>query len=73
MTELAGSSAASACSRSPQPLVDQLARGGRMVIPVGEDFQELRVVTRDESGALREEVVAGVLFVPMTGEALGRR
>jgi protein-L-isoaspartate(D-aspartate) O-methyltransferase len=57
----------------PQPLVDQLARGGRMVIPIGEDYQELRVITRDESGALREETVTGVLFVPMTGEAQERR
>jgi protein-L-isoaspartate(D-aspartate) O-methyltransferase len=57
----------------PRPLVDQLAAGGRMVIPVGDKFQELRVLTKGSSGAVREEPVVPVLFVPMTGEAEGRR
>jgi protein-L-isoaspartate(D-aspartate) O-methyltransferase len=59
--------------RIPKPLVDQLAKGGRMVIPVGDNYQELRVLTRDESGAVREEPVTGVRFVPMTGEAQEQR
>lgn len=57
----------------PRPLVEQLAAGGRMVIPVGDKFQELRVLTKDSSGGVREESVTPVLFVPMTGEAEGRR
>jgi protein-L-isoaspartate(D-aspartate) O-methyltransferase len=57
----------------PQPLVDQLAPGGRLVIPVGDNYQELRVLTKDASGAVRERAVAPVLFVPMTGEAQERR
>jgi protein-L-isoaspartate(D-aspartate) O-methyltransferase len=57
----------------PQPLVEQLARGGRMVIPVGDNYQELRVITKDEKGAVRDETVIPVLFVPMTGEAQERR
>jgi len=53
----------------PQPLVDQLAPGGRMVIPVGaRGFQDLRLLVR-EDGGVREEMLYGVLFVPMTGEA----
>jgi protein-L-isoaspartate(D-aspartate) O-methyltransferase len=56
----------------PQPLVDQLALGGRLVIPVGEEYQELRVLERTRSG-IRERVVSGVRFVPMTGEAQRRR
>lgn len=52
----------------PQPLVDQLAIGGRLVIPVGDAVQDLRVITRTEAGA-REESVLPVKFVPMTGEA----
>lgn len=59
--------------RIPQPLVDQLAPGGRMVIPVGDNYQELRVLTRDEKGAVRDEKVIDVSFVPMTGEAQDRR
>jgi protein-L-isoaspartate(D-aspartate) O-methyltransferase len=52
----------------PQPLVDQLAVGGRMVIPVGSYAQELRLITRDERG-VRAEHVLDVRFVPMTGKA----
>jgi protein-L-isoaspartate(D-aspartate) O-methyltransferase len=52
----------------PQPLVDQLAVGGRMVIPVGSWAQELLLITRDERG-IHEERMLGVRFVPMTGEA----
>jgi protein-L-isoaspartate(D-aspartate) O-methyltransferase len=53
----------------PQPLVEQLAAGGRMVIPVGDNYQELRVLIKDSSGAVRSQVGSPVLFVPMTGEA----
>lgn len=53
----------------PQPLLDQLAPGGRMVIPVGNYFQELRLIEKQSDGSLRETDVAPVSFVPMTGEA----
>ena len=56
----------------PQPLVEQLAVGGRLVIPVGDAYQELRVIVRTESG-VREEPSIPVRFVPMTGEAQTRR
>jgi protein-L-isoaspartate(D-aspartate) O-methyltransferase len=55
----------------PQPLVDQLAVGGRLVIPVGDIIQELRVIIRTETG-VREEPGIPVRFVPMTGEAQRR-
>ena len=55
----------------PQPLVDQLAVGGRMVLPVGDFYQELVLVTRDEKGVHQEHLL-GVRFVPMTGEAQRR-
>jgi protein-L-isoaspartate(D-aspartate) O-methyltransferase len=53
----------------PQPLIDQLAIGGRMVIPVGTFYQELILLTKDEGGSLTREGVIPVVFVPMTGEA----
>ena len=53
----------------PQPLLDQLAVGGRMVIPVGEDVQELLVIERTGPEAYERSSVLGVVFVPMTGEA----
>jgi protein-L-isoaspartate(D-aspartate) O-methyltransferase len=54
----------------PQPLLDQLAPGGRLVAPVGPERGEqvLVVVERTESG-LKRWSVAPVRFVPMTGEA----
>ena len=52
----------------PQPLVDQLKVGGRLVIPVGDVVQELMLITKDEKGAASKAVLP-VRFVPMTGEA----
>ena len=52
----------------PQPLVDQLAVGGRLVLPVGDHNQSLVVLTKTPEGIVREERY-GVRFVPMTGEA----
>jgi protein-L-isoaspartate(D-aspartate) O-methyltransferase len=52
----------------PQPLVNQLKIGGRLVIPVGDLFQELMVVTKTEKGIKKESIIP-VRFVPMTGEA----
>jgi len=52
----------------PQPLVDQLKIGGKLVIPVGDLFQELVVVTKTEKG-IKKETNIPVRFVPMTGEA----
>jgi protein-L-isoaspartate(D-aspartate) O-methyltransferase len=62
---------AAAPDHIPQPLVEQLAPGGRLVLPVGEVFQELVVVEKDSTGAVRQRRVAPVRFVPMTGRAQG--
>jgi protein-L-isoaspartate(D-aspartate) O-methyltransferase len=53
--------------RIPQPLLDQLAPGGRLVIPVGGISQQLEVHTRGADGISVERVLP-VRFVPMTGE-----
>jgi protein-L-isoaspartate(D-aspartate) O-methyltransferase len=52
----------------PQPLLDQLAVGGRLIAPVGTDYQELVVVTRTDTGYERSRSLP-VMFVPMTGRA----
>ena len=52
----------------PQPLVDQLKVGGRMMIPVGEFSQDLILLERTEKGIERKHKIP-VRFVPMTGEA----
>jgi len=58
----------------PQPLKDQLNEGGRMVIPVGEPGwrQELYLLQK-RRGKIVETAVLPVAFVPMTGEAEGKR
>jgi protein-L-isoaspartate(D-aspartate) O-methyltransferase len=53
----------------PGPLIDQLAVGGRMVIPVGTYYQELILLSKGEDGSLTREQGIPVIFVPMTGEA----
>jgi protein-L-isoaspartate(D-aspartate) O-methyltransferase len=52
----------------PQPLIEQLAVGGRMVIPVGEEYevQNLQVLTKDEDGQVSVSNVIPVRFVPLT-------
>ena len=52
----------------PKPLIEQLAPGGRLVIPVGDDMQWLEVHRRTEKGVAVERTIP-VRFVPMTGEA----
>lgn len=52
----------------PQPLIEQLAEKGRLVIPVGSYYQELKLI-RKVDGKLVERNIAPVRFVPMTGEA----
>jgi protein-L-isoaspartate(D-aspartate) O-methyltransferase len=53
----------------PQPLVQQLKEGGKLVIPVGPPggYQSLWEVSR-EGDAIKKREVTGVLFVPLTGE-----
>jgi protein-L-isoaspartate(D-aspartate) O-methyltransferase len=56
-----------AAPRIPEPLREQLRDGGRLVLPVGDEWQELVVVTR-RGDRFEEKRVLPVRFVPMTGE-----
>jgi len=52
----------------PQPLIDQLATGGRLVIPVGDAFvQDLFRVTKTEAGVKKEDL-GGCRFVKLIGK-----
>ncbi len=59
-----------AAEHVPPPLVKQLKRGGRMLIPVGGRFltQYLMVVEKDEAGKVTTRQILPVRFVPLTGE-----
>ncbi len=52
----------------PQPLLDQLKPGGRMVIPVGPEgrIQQLRLITKNLDGEIEERNLESVRFVPFT-------
>ena len=52
----------------PQPLVDQLKNGGRMVIPVGERFAQHLYLLEKQNGQLKESATLPVRFVPMLRE-----
>jgi protein-L-isoaspartate(D-aspartate) O-methyltransferase len=54
----------------PQPLVDQLKDGGRMVIPLGDRFTQSVWLVTKKNGKLEKKELKPTLFVPMTGRAL---
>ena len=55
----------------PEPLIQQLAEGGRMVIPVGDMWQELKLLEK-RKGKIESKSIIPVRFVPMTGETQKR-
>jgi len=50
----------------PGPLLEQLAEGGRLVIPVGEQLQDLKLIQKIKGKCLEKNIIP-VRFVPMTG------
>jgi protein-L-isoaspartate(D-aspartate) O-methyltransferase len=58
---------AAAPTEVPQALLEQLAPGGRLVIPVGGHFQELLLIQKRPDGTLDRTAIAPVQFVRMTG------
>ncbi|HHV96184.1 MAG TPA: protein-L-isoaspartate(D-aspartate) O-methyltransferase [Clostridiaceae bacterium] len=53
----------------PVELVNQLANGGRMVIPIGPpDLQELKLITKTENGVIQSKTMGMVRFVELKGQ-----
>jgi protein-L-isoaspartate(D-aspartate) O-methyltransferase len=63
-----------AAPRVPEPLIQQLKEGGRLVLPVGEPDGEqyLRVLVKQD-GRIDDQALIPVRFVPMTGEVQQKR
>ena len=59
--------------RVPEPLVQQLKEGGRMVIPVGDFGDQQLYLLEKRGGKVERRAVLPVMFVPMTGEIERRR
>jgi protein-L-isoaspartate(D-aspartate) O-methyltransferase len=57
----------------PQPLIDQLKEGGRMIIPVGGFGDQELYLLEKKNGQLQRRAVLPVRFVPMTGEATKKK
>jgi protein-L-isoaspartate(D-aspartate) O-methyltransferase len=57
----------------PQPLVDQLREGGRLIVPVGERFQQNLYLFEKKNGKLVGRALEPTMFVPMTGAAERQR
>jgi protein-L-isoaspartate(D-aspartate) O-methyltransferase len=57
----------------PQPLIEQLREGGRMIIPVGGSGAQELYLLEKKDGKLRQQAVLPVRFVPMTGAAAEKR
>ncbi len=57
----------------PQPLVDQLKEGGRMIIPLGERYQQSLYLMTKKDGKMVSEALVPTMFVPMTGAAEAAR
>lgn len=58
-----------AAPQVPPPLLEQLAAGGRLVIPVGSEYeQELQRHGKAEDGSISMEVITYCRFVPLRGE-----
>ena len=52
----------------PAPLVEQLALGGRMVIPLGDRASQALTLVERHADGVRTSTIAGVRFVPLVGE-----
>ena len=60
---------AAATDQVPEPLIAQLREGGRMVIPVGDAFEQNLLLIEKRAGTLRKRVMCPVRFVPFTRKA----
>ncbi len=57
----------------PAPLVEQLKEGGRMIIPLGERYQQVFYLLEKKDGKLEQKRLLPTLFVPMTGISEDKR
>ena len=57
----------------PQPLIDQLKEGGRLLVPLGERYQQVFHQFEKKDGKLEEKTLISTLFVPMTGQSEEQR
>ena len=57
----------------PKPLIEQLKEGGRLLVPLGERYQQVFHQFEKKEGKLEEKTLISTLFVPMTGQSEEQR
>ena len=57
----------------PQPLIEQLKEGGKMIVPLGERYQQVFHLFEKKDGKLVQTKLLPTLFVPMTGQSEDQR
>ncbi|MDO4587219.1 MAG: protein-L-isoaspartate(D-aspartate) O-methyltransferase [Planctomycetia bacterium] len=57
----------------PQPLIDQLKEGGKILIPTGERYNQQFYICVKNNGEITKQALIPAFFVPMTGEAEKKR
>jgi protein-L-isoaspartate(D-aspartate) O-methyltransferase len=62
---------AAALDHIPQPLIDQLCEGGRLIIPIGNTLDQQLMLVEKEVGGLRKRAICPVRFVPFTRKGGG--
>jgi protein-L-isoaspartate(D-aspartate) O-methyltransferase len=60
---------AAALDHIPQPLIDQLREGGRLIIPIGNMIDQQLMLVEKEAGEIRRRAICPVRFVPFTRKA----
>jgi protein-L-isoaspartate(D-aspartate) O-methyltransferase len=53
----------------PQPLIDQLKEGGRMILPLGDRYDQAMTLIEKKHGRIERQELMPTLFVPMTGRS----
>ncbi len=53
----------------PQPLIDQLKEGGRMVLPLGSRYEQALILLEKKTGRIERKELLPTVFVPMTGRS----
>lgn len=53
---------------APRPLLEQLAEGGRLVIPIGGNYSQTLTILEKDNGKIKATEVCGCMFVPLVGK-----
>lgn len=57
-----------AAPQIPQPLIEQLAEEGKLILPLGESFSQVLTLVEKKKGEIKLEPICGCVFVPLIGK-----